>query len=74
MPKYQVVVTEMWTAQRLYDIEADSSDEAEELGRDMWEEETDNMTTYELMSYLEFANTEVDVSREDGEDEEEDIE
>jgi len=68
MPKYQVVVTEMWTAQRLYDIDADSEEEAEELGRNMWEEETNSLTTDELMGYLEFADTDVEVSSVDEEE------
>jgi hypothetical protein len=62
MPKYQVVVTEMWTSQRLYEVEADSEEEAEEIGRNTWEEHTNNLTVDELMGYLEFADTDVEVS------------
>jgi hypothetical protein len=79
MPKYQVVVTEMWTSQWLYDVDADSQEEAQTIGYQMWEDQTNGMSNDEIRNYLEFADTDVEVEpadgeEYDGEDEEEDIE
>jgi hypothetical protein len=74
MPRYQVTVTEMWTNQWLYDVDADSEEEAQAIGHQIWEDQTNSMSNDELRNYLEFADTDVEVSLSDGdeyEDEEE---
>ncbi len=71
MPKYQVIVTEIWTSQWVYEVEAESSEEAQTLGHDLWEEETNHLSEDESRGYLEYVDAEVDVFDGDEYDDEE---
>jgi hypothetical protein len=59
MPKYRVGLTEIWTTQRYYEVEAENETEAEIIAENEWEAETNSMTDDELRAYLEFASVDV---------------
>jgi hypothetical protein len=68
MPRYQVAVTEMWTNQWLYDVDAESEEEAQTIGHQMWEDQTNSMSNDQLRDYLEFADSDVEVVLAEGEE------
>jgi hypothetical protein len=59
MPKYRVALSEIWTTQRYYEVEAESETEAEIIAEEEWEAETNSMTDNQLRAYLEFASVDV---------------
>jgi hypothetical protein len=74
MPRYQVVVTEIWTNQWLYDVDADSQEEAQTIGHQMWEDQTNSMSNDQIRDYLEFADSDVEVVLMEGEEDEDEEE
>lgn len=59
MPKYRVTLSEIWTTQRYYEIEAENGTEAKIIAEEQWEAETNSMTDNQLRTYLEFSSVEI---------------
>jgi hypothetical protein len=64
----------MWTNQWLYDVDAESEEEAQTIGHQRWEDQTNSMSNDQLRDYLEFADSDVEVVLTEGEEYDEDEE
>lgn len=64
MPRYRVAISEIWTTQRYYEVEAENETEAEIIAEEEWESETNSMTDDQQRAYLEYADIDIlDIER-----------